>query len=437
MSRIFTDQELKEFSKSLPQQALEALKAGNLGKLSHTLLQMSGAHTALHFLGIATITRIWGKWQHDQGETKTLAMLDRIGRRVMEPFIKQFKDGKEKETIADIINIYTHHAGAQIVPVAQEDDELVFDLAPCGSGGMNVLKGFEKKMPQWYTRCTDGTPIFCAACKSLQKALNKACGETVWSTEINKSVPGSCLMKFRQVKTAGETLFDANELYEVTKTRSARAMEKVAVGNLAIQDLIVDQQKDWGPWHDLMIVWNEYTFAASREIGGMDYLEECLKEGYDSGFSFLYASMESFKTDAERVSALAQNWHYHQGKFRIEEEDDRFVFILDPCGSGGRLLREEMNKDMFHYGTELAPMIKEKHNLTFQRENFPLYCVHCASGNRDQFRGNPLIFVVDGHAQMRRGMPCRQYVWKKGVNTKPETALLEQVGMTDDEWGEK
>jgi hypothetical protein len=61
-------------------------------------------------------------------------------------------------------------------------------------------------------------------------------------------------------------------------------------------------------------------------------------------------------------------------------------------------------------------MIKEKHNLTFQRENFPAYCVHCASGNRDQFSGKPLIFVVDGHAQMRRGMPCRQYVWKKEAN---------------------
>jgi hypothetical protein len=95
------------------------------------------------------------------------------------------------------------------------------------------------------------------------------------------------------------------------------------------------------------------------------------------------------------------------------------------------MLREELNKDMFHYGTELAPMIKEKHNLTFQREDFPLYCVYCASGNRDQFSGKPLIFVVDGHAQMRRGMPCRQYVWKKGAKSKPEFALLNMVGMSD------
>ena len=112
MSRIFTDQELKELSKSLPQQAMEALKAGEIAKLGHLLLRMSAAHTALHFLGVATITRIWDKWHLEYGEKKTQSMLDRIGRLAMETFIKQFQEGKEKETITDIIDIYKHQAGA-------------------------------------------------------------------------------------------------------------------------------------------------------------------------------------------------------------------------------------------------------------------------------------------------------------------------------------
>ena len=105
--------------------------------------------------------------------------------------------------------------------------------------------------------------------------------------------------------------------------------------------------------------------------------------------------------------------------------------MLDPCGSGGRLFREEMTKDRFHYGTDLAPIVKEPHVLTFGRKDFPLYCTHCASGNREQFQGKPLIFVVDGHAQMLRGMPCRQYVWKKGAKPVVERRLLQQVGMDD------
>ena len=119
MSRIFTDEQLAELSKSLPQQALEALEQGDTGRLSQLVLQMSTAHTALHFLGVASITRIWAKWQHDHGEEKTLEQLEKIGRLVMEPYIKQFLEGKEKETFSDIIGIFKQHANGKIVPRSQ------------------------------------------------------------------------------------------------------------------------------------------------------------------------------------------------------------------------------------------------------------------------------------------------------------------------------
>jgi hypothetical protein len=427
--RIFADSELRELEKSLPQRAIEALQAGDVPRLSHMLLRMTAAHTALHYLGVACITRIWGKWHRDHGEEATLAMLDRIGRRVMEPYARQFLDGREKETIQDLVGIFKHQSGGRVVPQSQGDDEVVFGLAPCGSGGMNVLRGFEKTMPQWYRRCSDGTPIFCAGCRSLQKAMNEACGARVWNTEISATVPGNCRMTFRQRATAGERLFSASELHALPKSKAELAAERVAAGNLDVAGLIEGQQYDWGQWHDTLMVWNEYTFAGCVELGGMDYLQDCLREGYDSGFGFLYTSMEAFPTDRERVDALAQNWLYHQGAFRIVEEDDRFVFILDPCGSGGRIFREEMTKDRFHYGTDLAPIIRDPHVLTFNRKDFPLYCTHCASGNREQFQGKPLIFVVDGHAQMKRGMPCRQYLWKKGAERSLESRLLQQVGM--------
>lgn len=430
MSRIFTDAQLRELEKSLPQQALEAIDAGDTGRLSHLLLQMWSAHTALHFLGVACITRIWGKWHRDHGEETTIAALERIGRKAMAPFIAQWRNGEEKRTIADIIELYKHQAGGRIAPAKQADGEIVFHLTPCGSGGANVLKGFEKKMPQWYRRTEAGTPIFCAGCKALQKAVNDQAGTPVWTTDINGSVPGACRMTFRPQQAQAEGMFTPQELYSMVRPKAEQALEKVSVGKYDVADLVRGQQYDWGPWHDFLMTWTEYTFAICREMGGMDYLRECLQDGYDSAFGFLYNSMEAFPDDESRVIALAQNWHYHQGAFRIEEEDDRFVFILDPCGSGGRMFREEMAKDSFHYNTELAPIEKEAHDITFNRKDFPLYCTHCASGNIDQFKGKPLIFVVDGHAQMRRGMPCRQYLWKKGAPRAVEDRLLAQVGMS-------
>jgi hypothetical protein len=428
VTRLFTDDELRELEKSLPQRALEALEAGNVPLLCHLLLRMSAAHAALHYLGTACLSRIWGKWLRDQGEERTVRMLDRIGRQVMQPYVKQFREGREKETIVDLVGLFKQQYGSRVAPAGHSATEVVFDLSPCGSGGINVLRGFERQMPQWYRRLDNGVPIFCAGCKSLQKAMNDACEREVWSTEISAEVPGNCRLRFG-LGPDSDARFSAGELQEVTKTKAQIAAERVAAGNLDVAHLIEDQQYDWGQWHDTLMVWSEYTFAACAEFGGMDYLQDCLREGYDSGFAFLYASMEAFPSDRERVEALAQNWHYHQGAFRIVEEDDRFVFILDPCGSGGRMFREEMTKDRFHYGTDLAPIVREPHPLTFGRTDFPMYCTHCASGNREQFGGKPLIFVVDGHAQLRRGMPCRQYLWKKGSAPVVEERLLRQVSM--------
>ena len=430
MSRLFSEEQLKEMSKSLPQLAKEALHDKDYGRCHLLLQQMANAHATLHALGSATLARIWGKWHREHGEQTTVDMLDRIGKRMMEPYVKQLQEGREKETFEDLLAIYKHQMGAVISPALQQQDEVAFNLTPCGSGGTFLLRGYEKKYPEWHQRLEDQTPVYCRGCKSLQKALNDAVGDTVWRTEINQSVTGACTMTFHRRDKNAPPLYSAAELYQMTRTRAQQAIEKAGAGNYDIEALIENQQHDWKPWHDTLMCWSEYTFAACIELGGMDYLDECLRECYDSAFTFIYKSMESFNNDAQRIVALAQNWHYHMGAFRLQEEDDRFVFILDPCGSGGRIFREEMHKDMFHYGTDLAPLSQQPHNMTFQRKDFPTYCSHCASGNRDQFNGNPLVFVIDGHAQIRRGMTCRQYVWKMDAPRRVEQSLLDQVGMT-------
>lgn len=427
MSRQYTDEELRQISRSLPDLALEALDRKNTPLLLQLLHQMDAAPATLHALGSATLARIWGKWHREHGEEKTVALLDRIGRRLAEVYAEQWLSGEHGRTISDLMALFKHQSGALISPISNSADSTAFQLSPCGSGGMMLLRGFEQKMPHWYRRLADDTPIFCRGCKGLQNGFNELVGAPVLSTEVSSEVTGACTMTFRH--NSGAPPLDTRSLYALPRTRAQQAIDKVAAGNLKVRDLIVDQQYDWKPWHDTLMTWSEYTFAGCVELGGMDYLEDCLKECYDSAFGFIYQSMEAYPDDWARLVALSQNWHYHQGAFRLEEEDDRFVFILDPCGSGGRLFREEMHKDMFHYGTELAPIVEEPHDLTFGRSDFPLYCTHCASGNRDQFKGNPLVFVIDGHAQMKRGMPCRQYVWKKGAPRSIESRFLEQVGM--------
>jgi len=431
MPRQFSEHQLHDLSKPLAQLALEAIAAGDNERCLDLLRQMAGAHAALHALGTATLARIWGKWYREQGEDATAAMLSRIGARMAEPYVHQLREGQVGGAIADLLAVFKHQMGTVIEILGQEGEALRLLLSPCGSGGTFLRRGYETKYPQWHTRFSDGTPVFCRGCKAVQEGVNQGCGETFWRTEVSAEVAGDCAMTFTLSQTEGRAVFSAEALADLTSTRIERAIALAEAGDFDIAHLIDHQHRDWRPWHDTIMCWNEYTFAACIEFGGMDYLEDCLKECYDSAFAFIYQSMESFASDADRLVALAQNWHYHQGAFRLEEEEDRFVFILDPCGSGGRLFREEMHKDMFHYGGDLAPITREPHRLTFKRTDFPTYCVHCASGNIDQFSGNPLVFVIDGHAQLRRGMACRQYVWKKGAPRRVEQRLLDQVGMAE------
>ena len=140
-------------------------------------------------------------------------------------------------------------------------------------------------------------------------------------------------------------------------------------------------------------------------------------------------------SDDELVREIARTWNYHCADFTIEEEDDRFVFRLDPCGSGGRLFRGEMWRDMFHYGEPLSPIMPDPHNINFNRAGAPTYCTHCAASNRAQLSGgssetHPLFFVIDGHAQMKPGEACRQFSYKKrAARDKVDPALSRQIGL--------
>jgi hypothetical protein len=66
----------------------------------------------------------------------------------------------------------------------------------------------------------------------------------------------------------------------------------------------------------------------------------------------------------------------HGGAFRLEEDDEKFTFVLDPCGSGGRLRRKR------RYEPPLAFARTERsYPWSYNRKGFPYYCVHCSFMN--------------------------------------------------------
>ncbi len=432
MTRQYTDAELAEIAKPFEAHAIDALRRGDIERVRTLLDEMRRGPAGLEALCLHALARKAGKLRRDFGEARARAALLRIGAALMQTWVRQYAAGDERGAIADLVAVFREQTGAALAPLQETDDAVVLDLAPCGSGGRLERQGLPEKHPDWYGGWSDGVSSFCQICKACQHALNEAVGSEVWTTQ--KGPDGRCRATFAKVRQRRETLFDDEARACVVQTRAQQAQAKLAAGERDIESLLHGQRKDWMPWHDFSVVCLEYFYAVALELGGADYLDDMLAQTYEPAFHAgfpRYAAM----TDDELVREVARTWNYHCADFTIAEEEDRFVFRLDPCGSGGRLLRGQMWRDMFHYGEPLSPMMEKPHNINFNRTQAPTYCTHCAASNRAQLAGassetHPLFFVIDGHAQLRPGQPCRQFAYKKrAVRAHVDPALFAQVGL--------
>lgn len=428
MSREFTPEQLHEMTRPLEEKAIAALRAGDVETVKKLLPKMARGHEGLDALGLHALARKVGKLRVDFGEEKAIAALEKIGGELMRTWIAQFQAGGTKGAVADLLAIFRNQIGTVIDVVEDSQAALVVDLKPCGSGGRLERQGATAKYPEAYANWSDGVSSYCQLCKAEQRALNQALGREAWTTE--KGADGHCRLRFAKTASDPAVLFTAEERADLPLTRAAKVERKLAAGDADIEALLDGQRFDWLPWHDVFVCLLEYFYATALDLGGPDYLSEMLRDTYEGAFTIgfpHYAAM----SDEALVTEMARTWNYHCATIRVHEEDDRFVLTLDPCGSGGRLLRGEMWRDMFHYGkTPLARLIEEPHPIDFMRKDAPAYCTHCAASNRAQFLGGPLFFIIDGHAQMKPGMPCRQYSYKKKTAREAiDPALPRQVGL--------
>lgn len=432
MASQFTRQELDDLARPFEEQALTALEHGDLDTVRQLLDQMEQGPAGLDALSMHALTRKMAKLRQDFGDTEARDLLQAIGAQLMKTWHRQFAEGEEKAAIADLIKVYRYQGDASLKPPEETDDEVILDLAPCGSGGRIDRLGLPERHPDWYGPWDDGVTSFCQGCKACQKALNDAVGETVWTTE--KGDNGHCRMRFSKGSGKGQPMFSATERETLVKTRVHQARERLNDGDTDIADLLQGQRKEWKPWHDFSIVWLEYFYATALQKGGPDYLDDMLAQTYEPAFHAGFPRYAALENDA-LVAEIAKTWNYHCADFTVTEEDDRFVFRLDPCGSGGRLFRGEIWRDMFHYGEPLSPLMDQPHNINFNRQQAPTYCTHCAASNRAQLKDgpdgtNPRFFVIDGHAQLQPGQACRQFSYKKQADRSAmDPALPAQIGI--------
>ena len=217
--------------------------------------------------------------------------------------------------------------------------------------------------------------------------------------------------------------FSDEELREMSRPTMDRAIEALDAGDLDEARRLCEEMKHEGRHlHDLM----------AGGIGGLiTFVQEKLG---DEGVAAAWRSSneKGWRRDVEKIEALdrrqvvlalAATWRAHScsgtgpnpGAFTIEEDDEKFTFRMNPCGSGQRLWRNGAYRGPNAMGTT-----REAHSWSYGRKGFPLYCTHCSFMNEIQpieWLGYP-IYPSDPPEDFHRD-PCVWY-WYKDPARIPE-----------------
>lgn len=148
---------------------------------------------------------------------------------------------------------------------------------------------------------------------------------------------------------------DRNAIEEMLKKRESQ--------HLVIHDVYID----------MMVACFSYmgkTYGDERLEGVLRHSGEMQKEGFENWEKM---DVEDF------VRITAHLLKTHMGNMKVTEDDEKFTFIHDPCGSGGRLMREGAYEPPEGYYR-----IEEKNPLGFNQPDFPSYCAHCTVWNNIQ-----------------------------------------------------
>jgi len=181
-----------------------------------------------------------------------------------------------------------------------------------------------------------------------------------------------------------ERWFTDDELRELSRPTMDRAIEALDGGDTdAARALCEEMKHEWRFMHDLLVDSLASSMSYVKERLGEQSIEDMHRWTMERGWK---RQVEGIGEADRRfiVNALASTWRAHScsgtgpspGAFEITEDDEKFTFAMNPCGSGQRLWRNGRYKD-----DDGHALVEKAYPWTYGRKDFPIYCTHCAFMN--------------------------------------------------------
>lgn len=198
----------------------------------------------------------------------------------------------------------------------------------------------------------------------------------------------------------------ASELKGLTRLNRDKIFDSLKRGKpKEIRDLLKREFQEREKFHDLYVDWvNELTALLAEKAG-----DEAVFEFYERYYQRRQKELQDDNKyrlpieDLVRYRAKKFTGGGHDFIFKVEEDDEKFTFILSPCGSGGRLIEKS---------TDPRYRTKKAHPCSHRQFNIPYYCAHCF------FIWELRSIEVVGYPRVvyqipeRGGDPCIQHMYK-------------------------
>ncbi len=274
------------------------------------------------------------------------------------------------------------HPGA--FSITEDDEKFTFHLHPCASGARLWRNGryepgqggrlSDEKHPWTYQR--SGFPYYCIHCAFLNEILpcESAYGFLLWPVDPLLHKDDECawhvykdpdLIPDRYYRrlglipppkksrknhpASGHRFFTKRELADMAKPMPDRIIRCIQRG--FYQNALALCREIRGEFlalHDLYVMMIVSTLTFIADASGEESLGDVLELQYRKCVEEPVLARTDMQSARATVAFLANKIFstdncnrtgYHPGKFQIRQDDRHISFVLDPCGSGGRLIR--------------------------------------------------------------------------------------------------
>lgn len=159
--------------------------------------------------------------------------------------------------------------------------------------------------------------------------------------------------------------------------------------------------------HDMYVYWTTSLLSyIGRSLGDEAILEAQL--GFWTGGTQQNQQWDAMGKEGlrQKVQSKAAALRGHLSPLTIQEDDEKFILQMHPCGGGGRMILDGI------FDKRGFLRVKKAQPMTYGQEDFPVYCTHgaCVAMSEIEACGAPSMY--EDPSEKPGEKPCNFYIYK-------------------------